>query len=192
MTTPLYPTFDKHIGDAAERLLRSQVDPWAFLNSGHPLRLTTFDGRNIAYQGIGFEGSPRHVFWSRYIEPFLEDLVVQQLTTAMKEAREREVDARLLLPEVQGLLLSACRKIFARMAQIDQRLLGKGFPQSVPLRPIENEYQSMKEFIDKHVQAELEMWRPKRWYEKWYEKNKFWVQVLGVLLAIAGLVAPFL
>lgn len=192
MTTPLYPTFEKRIGDAVDQLIRSQVDPWAFFNTGHPLRVRTFDGRNISYGGVVFDDSVRQVFWSRYMEPFLEDLAVQQIATAVTAARERSVDAKLLLPEIQGLLLSACRKVFARMARIDQRLLGRGFPENVPCRPIENEYNGMKEFIEKHIRAEHEMWRPKRRYEDWYERNKFWVWLLGTLVAIAGLVAKFL
>lgn len=160
MTTPLYPTFAKHIDDAIEQLLHKQVNPWALLNTGLPMRVTTYDGRNISYQGGGFEGSSRLVFWSRYIEPFLEALTIKEITAAVAAARERGVDAKLLLPEVQGLLLSSSRKVFARMAHLDQRLLGKGHPQSVGLRSIENEVAGMKEFIDKHVRAELEMWRP--------------------------------
>jgi hypothetical protein len=192
MTTPLYPRFEKRIGDAVEQLLRNQVDPWAFFNSGRPVRLTGFSGRKIEYEGVGFEGSPRHVFWSGYIEPFLEDLVLQQLTAAVIEARERRVDARLLLPEVQGLLLGACRKVFRRMADIDQRLLGRGYTERVPLRPTENEYMRMKEFIDTHIRSELEMWRQRRRYEEWYEQNKFWIWVIGSAVALAGLAVRFL
>jgi hypothetical protein len=32
----------------------------------------------------------------------------------------------------------------------------------------------MRAFIDKHVRAELEMWKTKPWYEEWYERNTFW------------------
>jgi hypothetical protein len=192
VTTPLYVTFEKRINDAVDVLLHKQVEPWAFFNSGHPMQVKRFDGRNISYQGGTFEGSPRQVFWSRYIEPFLENMTVQEISAAVAAARERRIDARLLLPEVQGLLLSSCVKVFARMAQTDQRLLGKGYPQSVPLRPVEREVTNMKDFIQKHVRAELEMWKPKAWYEEWYERNKFWVWAVGTVVAAAGLVAKFL
>ncbi|MGA0610641.1 hypothetical protein [Caldimonas sp. KR1-144] len=156
------------------------------------MRVKKHDGHFISYEGAGFEGSPRRVFWSRYIEPFLEDLVVREITAASKEARERHVDARQLLPEVQGLLLSGCSKVFQRMAQIDQRLLGKGYPATVPLRSVAAEYQGMQEFIAKHVTAELAMWKPRRAYEVWYEQNKFVVWVVGAVLAVAGLLVKFL
>jgi hypothetical protein len=58
MTTPLYPTFQKRITDAVEGLLTRQVTPWFFLTAGPPFRIKSFDGREIAYQGLAFEGSP--------------------------------------------------------------------------------------------------------------------------------------
>jgi hypothetical protein len=161
MATPLYPTFEQRVDDAVERILTKQVEPWAFFNAGPPMRVTRFDGRGIAYQGIEFEGSPREIFWSRYIEPFLEDLTVQEISAAVAAARERGVDAKLLLPELEGLLLSSCKKVFNRMAEIDQRLRGKGFPQSVRQRSIEDKYSRMKEFIERRIRAEIEMWQPK-------------------------------
>ena len=163
MATPLYPTFEKRIDDAVDQILHKQVDPWAFFNVGRPTQLMRFDGRSVGTiggQAIAFEGSPREIFWSRYIEPFLEDLAVQEIDAAVTAAREREVDGKQLLLEVEGMLLSGCKKVFTRMAQIDQRLLGKGYPKSVPLRPIEDKYNPIKEFIETRIRAEIEMWRP--------------------------------
>jgi hypothetical protein len=162
MATPLYPTFEKRIADAVDRLLRKQVDPWAFFNAGVPIQLTTFDGGSIRFPtGLEFSGSCRDHFWSRrYIDPFLEDLVVQEIAAAVVRARDRGVDAKQLLPEVEGLLLSSCKKVFNRMAEIDQGLRGKGFPERVQRRSIGDKYNRMKEFIETRIRAEIEMWRP--------------------------------
>ena len=192
MTTPLYPTFEKRIKDAFDTLINLQIEPWAMFNSGHPTRVTRLDGRAIAYEGIGFEGSPQLVFWSRYIEPFLEEIIVQQISTAASTAREREIDGRLLLLEVEGLLLAMCQKVFTRMAQIDQRLIGKGFPETTPLRSTDNEYGVMKEFIEKHIRAELEMWKKKPWHEGWYERNKSLVWFVGIIVTIGGILVKAL
>ena len=104
-TTALYPKFEKQIGDATAAILRTRIAPWAHLNSGKPLRPAKHDGSLIAYEGVTFDGSPRLVFWSRYIEPFLEDLATQQIEAAASLARERRVDVRGLLTEIEGLLL---------------------------------------------------------------------------------------
>lgn len=192
MTTPLYPAFEKRITGEIQQLLRAQVDPWIFLEAGPPLKVSKHDGSVISYKGVRFNGSPRRVFWTGYIEPFLEDIAIQQITAAVHEAREREIDARVLLPEVQGLLLSGCKRIYTRMADIDQRLLGGGFPDSIPLRPTDREYKSMQEFIAKHVGAELAMWKSSPWYEGWYARNKFVVWIVGIVVSIFSLVAKFL
>ena len=193
MTTPLYPTFQKRINDSFEQLIKKQVTPWAFLNSGKPMKVTTHDNRQISYEGGGFEGSPEQVFWSRYIEPFMEDISISEIDTATKMAAERNVNAVLLLPEIEGLLLAGVGKTFSEMAKTDQRLRGKGFPEKIPLRPIENEIQQMKTFIEVRIQSELKMWSPKSKLEAWYERNKFVIWLVGIVVtivvALAGLYA---
>ena len=162
MTTPLYPTFQKRISDSVEQLLQNKVTPWTFLNSGKPFRVEKFNGREIAYEGVGFEGSPREVFWARYIEPFLEELAVREIDEAVSLAHERDVDAKPLLLEVQGLLRDGSGRVFTRMAEIDQRLRENGYPGKAPLRRVEHEVQNMDQFIEKRIQAELAMWKAKQ------------------------------
>ena len=182
MTTPLYPTFRKRVDDAIQLLISRQVTPWAFFNSGHPLRVKDFNQRDIAYEGIGFEGSPQRVFWTRYIEPFLEDLAIREIQAAVSLSREKNVDARHLLLEVEGLLIAGQYKVFAEMAEIDQRLRGKGFPHSVPVRSIDQETESVKAWIKEFVRSEIAMCQPRPWFETFYERNKFWIKFAGWLL----------
>ncbi len=192
MTSPLYPIFRKRIEDATERIIREQVTPWAFLTAGPPFKVKQFSGRDISYQGIGFEGSPSTVFWGRYIDPFLEALAIEEIDIAVSSAKERGVDATLLLPEVQGLLIAAVLKIFRQMAEIDRRLRGKGFPEKVSLRSTEAEVNRLREFIEERIRSELAMWKPKWRVEEWYERNKFLVWLVGIIVTVAGLAAKFL
>lgn len=191
MTTPLYPTFRKRVDDAVGQIIKQQVTPWSFLTAGPPFRVKMFDGKQIAYEGGGFEGSPRTVFWGRYIEPFLEDLCVSEITTAVAMAKERGVDGRLLLLELQTLLAGGCRQVFASMADVDRRLRGKGFPDKVALKSVDPEVSAMEQFIEERIRAELTMWKPKSRVELWYERNKFWVWAIGIILSILGLWAKF-
>jgi hypothetical protein len=160
MTTPLYPTFKKRVADAIGQLNKHQVTPWFFMGGGRPFRIKSFDGRQISYEGVEFEGSPREVFWSRYIEPFLEELCTSEIMTAVSMARERGVDARLLLPELQGLLSAGVRKVYANMAEVDQRLRGKGYPEKVERKSIEPEIQAMDQFLNERISVEISMWKP--------------------------------
>ena len=192
MTTPLYPTFRKRVDDAIEQIIKQQVIRWSFLTAGPPLRVKMFDGKQIVYQGVEFEGSPREVFWSRYIEPFLEDLCISEIGAAVVMAKERGVDAQLLLPEVQNLLSAGCRKVYASMAEVDRGLRGKGFPHKGQLRSIDSEVSAMTRFIEERIHAELVMWKPKSRAELWYERNKVWVWAIGIGVSILlGLWAKF-
>ena len=159
MATPLYPTFQKRVNDAIEQLITKQVIPWSFLTAGPPFRVNGFDGRQISYQGVRFEGSPRDVFWGRYIEPFLEDLCISEISTAVSMAKEKSVDGRLLFSELQGLLSSGIRRVYGHMGDVDRNLRGKGYPESVPLRSVEGEVQRMNRFLDERIDAEVKMWR---------------------------------
>ena len=192
MTSPLYPTFRKRVDDATEHLIKQQVTPWSFLTAEPPFRIKSFDGRQIAYEGVGFEGSPRQVFWSRYIEPFLEDLCVSEITAAVSMANKRAVDASLLLREIQVLLSAGCRKVYTRMADVDRRLRGKGYPDKVELRSIVLEVRAMNQVLDERICGELAMSEPRSRVEDWYEKNKFWRWVIGIVLTIAGLIVGLL
>jgi hypothetical protein len=188
MTTPLYPIFRKRVDDAVERIIKQQVTPWSFLASGPPFRIKMFDGKQIAYEGVGFEGSLRQVFWSRYIEPFLEDLCISEIGAAVTMAKERGVDARLLLPELQNLLSSGCRRVYVSMADVDRRLRGRGFPDKVELRSVDREVSAIAQFIEERIRAELAMWKSKPRVELWYERNKFWVWAIGIAVTVLGLV----
>lgn len=191
MTTPLFPTFQKRINDSFEQLDKKQVTPWAFMTAGPPFRIKTHDERQISYQGIGFEGSPRHIFWSRYIEPFMEEICITEIDAAVEMAKQRDVDARQLLPEVKDLLLAEIRRTYSRMAEFDRRLRGKGFPQSVDLRSTDKEYAVMTDFVETRIRSELQMWKPKTALQIWYEHNKPTVWIIGVVLTVMGLLAKF-
>jgi hypothetical protein len=131
MITPLQPTFQKRIKDAFDEITRKQIDPWAMLNSGKPMKVQYFNGKQISYEGIGFEGSPEKVFWTSYIEPFIENIVISEIAEAYKQGSERKVDVSVLLNEVESLLLVSIKSVYSRMAEIDRRLKSRGFPEKI-------------------------------------------------------------
>lgn len=182
MATPLYPIIEKSVDDAWLVLEREQITPWTFMTAGSRFQVTDFYGRTISYQGVLFEGSPRQVFWSRYIEPFLEDLVGRVINDTLRVAIDRNQDARLCLPEAAGLLKSVARRAFARMADIDRRLLGQGNPLSVPLRNTASELAAIEEFIDRRVTAELAMIRPRFKVNQLYNEHPFLFWFIALLV----------
>ena len=71
MTTLLYPISKKRIKNAIEQLIKKQIIPWSFLTAGPPFRIKKHDESLIAYQGVGFEGSPREVTSVFFETPFI-------------------------------------------------------------------------------------------------------------------------
>lgn len=142
------------------------------MKSGTPFRVKRRDGQEITYQGGEFNGTPRAVFWSRYIDPFLEELAIKEIAAAISQAKEHKVEASLLLSEVQGLLTSASKKVFSQMAEVDCGLRGGGDARSVALRSVEGDIQRISTFIEKHIRSELMIWSPPPKPEKWFEESK--------------------
>lgn len=98
----------------------------------------------------------------------------------------------MVLTEVRRLLVSSFSRVYARMSEVDRRLRGAGVSRAVAPRPVEKELGEMLAFLNRHVDAELQMWKPRRQVEVWYEQNKFIVWALGAALTAAGLAAKFL
>ena len=104
--TGLYPVMSKLVRDEGEKLRRDKVTRWAFFHSGNPMRVVDFYGKEITCSGSGvtFEGSPRRIFWGRYIEPFLEDIVLRMLDRTVALCKDEGHEVKPALMET-GLLL---------------------------------------------------------------------------------------
>lgn len=164
---PLQPSLERFVRDRFVKLDREQITPWALFNSGEAMAVTDYHGRKIAYRGLRFEGSPRTVFWSNYIEPFLEQIACDAITYARNLSTEKKVDPRRPIFAVEGLLLGRVRETYGRMAEIDRRLRGRGFPEKVPLRSTKRELQKMEGVIRRHVAGELQtLPRPPTWWDR--------------------------
>ena len=122
--------------------------------------MSDFYGKSISYQGVEFSGSARDVFWHRYIEPFIEDAADRAFNETLRIARDRQFAADIPLKETAGLLVSLSRKSFRRMEDIDQRLRGKGYPNSVPRYDTESEQAKVERFIVRRAEAEVAMLPP--------------------------------
>jgi hypothetical protein len=65
-----YPEITFTINNKFKQLMTDKLSPWVFFNTGKMTPIADFYGRTIQYSGVGFEGSPREVFWSGFIELF--------------------------------------------------------------------------------------------------------------------------
>ncbi|WP_341912615.1 hypothetical protein [Polaromonas sp. YR568] len=186
MPTPLYPVLKQRIDDAVRVFLQNQVTPWAFFRTDKTLTIRTFFGKEITYSGMQFEDTPRDVFWAQ-VDPFLQDMIGKEITAAVAMAKEREVDARLVLPEVQELLFSACKMIYERMLSIDQRLNSQSNPRGGDIT-IGGLFVRFEEIIGERIKGELALLKPQSKLRKWYTGNQHIVFIVGTVLTVVGLV----
>lgn len=188
MATPLYPIIEKIVSDEWIKLDRETITPWAFMTAGPLFQVEDYYGKTISYQGIEFEGSPRDVFWGRYIEPFIEHIIDFVINESLRLSEERNQNPKLVLPEVGGLLKLLVQKAYARMAEIDRRLMGKGYEQNVPLKNTDEKALSMDKFINERIDSEIAMVKTNLKINEIYNKHPFlfWVAalVIGALISL--------
>lgn len=188
MTSPLFPKTSKRIERAFQELEKRQLTPWAFFNTDHGLKVDRHDGTAIITSGIEFSGSIRQMFWNGFIEPFVEQIIEQEIEFCVERSRENNLDLRSTLPEVEKLLIRLVEKTYERMAEIDQRLRGKGYPNRVARENTEKKIAVMVAFVKEHVGAEIKMYQPVSKFELFYKRNSALVWILGTIIVILGLV----
>lgn len=189
--SPAYSIIKQKLEREFRVLEEKQVTPWAFLNTGKPFRVAKFDGGFITYEGIKFAGSCRDVFWGSYIRFFLEDIVDRAFTETREFCIEHDIPRRLPLDETSSQLQLGCSRIYNRMADIDQRARGEGYPDSVSKKDVTHEVDRMRDFIFARLDSEhaLSPKAAEKTVNSWYDQNKFWVWIIGVLLTVLGLLA---
>jgi hypothetical protein len=190
--SPAYSFIKERISLEFKRLEREKVTPWSFLTTDFGLHQTDFFGKQINYKGVGFEGSPREVFWNSFIQPFLMDIVSRSFSETVKFCSERGIDGKIPLEETAIILKQGINKIYERMVDIDRRLRGKGYPNSVsPYNP-QAHVSSSEAFVEERLRAETAlMSKKKNKLNAFYEEQKFWIWAIGVIIAVAGIIIKF-
>ncbi len=117
--------------EATEAILRDAVNPWIFFQS-HGVHIKKVDGSSINI-GPGFEysGSAVEVFWGDFIDAYIKKRSRELIESTRLKAIERNIPVDEALKDCYAHLRLMVEKIFYKMADIDQKLRGKGYPKSV-------------------------------------------------------------
>lgn len=189
--TPFYPRRETAIQDAYAQIDREKLTPWAFFNAGLPLTVHDCRGRTLHYLGIEYQGSPRHVFWNGFIDPCLTDVIIEQIDRTLENCRDHPHLAAAGLDETADLLRLFVKKVYFRMAEIDQRIRGKGFPDRVQPKAVIGEIAAMHKDIDRRIEASKALLPKAR--RKWGALGKRFavvgVGVLGLIGTLASIVS---
>jgi hypothetical protein len=161
--TPFYPKRDLLLSNAYSRLERELFGPWSLFNSGKSITVTPCEGKpQTLGGGIEFSGSAREIFW-RFFDPDIRKIITDQIQQTVADCESLPHLLEQALNETRELLRALIQKSYERLATIDQRLRGKGFPNSVIPRTITDKLQMMFTFLDEHIEAEKRLAVEKRW-----------------------------
>jgi hypothetical protein len=185
--SPAYSFIKERIELEFQKLEKDKITPWAFFLSGKGFKLTDFFGKDVTYAGGEFEGSPREKFWKGFIQPFLQDIVSKSFSETRSFCQTHGVNLRLPLEETASLLKDAIKRVYNRMSDIDQRLRGKGYPNSVPRYDPKAEVAFSEAFVEERMSAELALMpKRKKTLNTFYEEHKFLFWLITIAVAIIG------
>ncbi|HUU16849.1 MAG TPA: hypothetical protein VMW72_06860 [Sedimentisphaerales bacterium] len=176
------------ISEEFKRLIKKQIDPWSFFNS-KGIRAKTFDGKDISISGVTF-GSSSRVFWQGYIEPFIEDVIKRMIEETIRLAKDKNVKLSFVLSSTKANLSSGIDTVYSKMQDVDRRLRGKGYPESVPKRDINSEIKKMNDFLDRQTKTyeDLAFQVPECGLKRWYQENPHWVWIIAIIIAIITII----
>lgn len=177
------------ISEEFKRLIKEQIDPWIFFNS-KGIRAKRFVGKDISISGVTFEGSSRLVFWQGYIEPFIEDIIKKKLEETVFLANAKKVAVPAVLSSTKANLSGGINTVYHKMQDIDRRLRGKGYPESVPKRDISSEIKKMNDFLDRQTKTyeDLTFQVPESGLKRWHQENPHWVWIIPIIIAIIAII----
>lgn len=161
--TPFYPKRDLALRNTYDRLERDLFGPWSFFNSGVPITVTPCEGAAQYFNGhLEFSGSVVYIFW-RFFDPDIRKVIIDEIQHTVIDCEPLPQLLEQGLNETRDLLRTLIQKSYQRLATIDQQLRGKGYPNSVTPRPIDDKLQMMFRFLDAHIEAEKRFDVEKRW-----------------------------
>jgi hypothetical protein len=165
-----------------EKLRREKITPWSFFNSGHPITVIDFYGKEIKYSGVKFEGSPELTFWSGFIEPFLKDIIFRTFDNTIHLCREKKLYSAEPIRETGQLLKVLVSKVYSDMADVDRRLRGGGYPQNIKKKDVSDKVQPILNLINERVDSELSL---RNKLNEFYDYNQGLIWLAGISISIA-------
>jgi hypothetical protein len=150
--TPLYARTRKRVDDLEHTLINEKLMPWRLMQTGKPIEVTDYYGKTLHFEGIMFSGSPRLIFWGNFIEPFIENGIVEVLDAVAEDCRTNNLESKPYLEEAAVLLDTMIIKVYQFMAETDQRLLGVGIQERMD---VSDKIKKMSQLLKDHKKAAL-------------------------------------
>jgi hypothetical protein len=190
--TPLYEKTKQRIDDFYTNLDKDQLTPWIFFHTGKMPEVKKYYGGTIKYSGGEFSGTCVLVFWEGFIEPFLEHGIVEILEHVGDEALAKKLDPEPCISEGTQLLSGIIYKTYNRMAEIDQRLRGKGYPKSAERKDVSEQIEKMSNYLQRHKDAVSKIATSRYEYFLNVESRQNIALGISIIALAASIVIPIL
>ena len=160
-----------------KRLVKERVEPWIFFKNG-------------PFHAKKFDGSPRLVFWSGYIEPYIEDTANRMIEQTIELANQKGVPVSAVLMSTNANLSCGIDTVYHKMQDVDRRLRGKGCPKSVQKRDAACEIKKMNNLLDRQISThqDLAFSVSDSWFKKWYQDNPHWLKLVEIALLFLSII----
>jgi hypothetical protein len=183
--TAVFELLKREVDDATEKLIQYKLNPWVFFNS-KGIDITDHYGKHLSISGVEYSGSAVEVFWGGYIDKFIEELVFTLVDRARKICADHGISPKKPLRELGDLLSEAVSKVYNRMADIDKRLRGKGYPAKIKLRDVSSEIERETKFIQNRIDSEIMLLKGGDHLREFFRGN--WKWIVSTLIAILAIV----
>lgn len=172
-TSPLFSYLQKYVQNSYQNLAQNKVYPWYDLQLGKPFKGENYYGTKINYDGIKFEGSPKTIFWENYIEPFLENIVIDAIKEASTLCEKHKTRGKAPYEDLRRLLKIAVMNVYSNMNSIC----------SIPQEDLILKINNLEAYIDKAINNAIKLMPSKKWYTS---KTIIAAIITGVFVLVAS------
>jgi hypothetical protein len=153
--SPIYDLIKAEVERAGNNLIKKKIEPWVFFTV-KGVKIEKSDGTQINISaGFEFSGSPRLVFWDGFVDEELIALALSLFENARSKAITHGVSTESSILACYDCLSGLVLRVFDRMADIDKRLRGKGYPNSVSKENIGERNSNLNRVIEKFAEAHI-------------------------------------
>lgn len=152
VNSPIYELIKVDVQRAGDDFIKRKVSPWEFFNV-KGVDIEKCNGERITIAGMEFSGTVRLVFWDGYIDDELIAFALTLIESARKKAIDMDASVSDTVKDCRDCIADVVIKVFGRMSAIDQKLRGKGFPQSVNRVNVEERIKHIDQKIQNIVDA---------------------------------------
>lgn len=187
--SPLYEKTKQIVDDFYAKLEKEQLMPWNFFHSGVMPEVKKYYGGTIKISGVEYSGTIVLVFWEGFIDPFLEHGIIEILEQVSNDALEKQLNPEQCINEATMLLDGVINKTYNQMAEIDQRLRGKGNPKSVNRKDLTEYIEKMRGYLERHKKSFSDIAASKYQYFLHVESRQNWSLYIAAIALGVSIIA---